>query len=116
MVGSKIIVLGTAQDAGIPQLACFCGNCQRARREAGFQRGGASLALVDGSGDGFYLIDAGLDIRKQIDFILENHISGSIESLKGVFITHAHIGHIWGLCLLGPDWRVRSCCRVGAAE
>ena len=31
-------VLGTAQDAGIPHIGCYCPNCQRARKEPALAR------------------------------------------------------------------------------
>ena len=41
------VVLGTAQDAGLPQIGCELDNCERARSEPGFGRLVTSLLLAD---------------------------------------------------------------------
>ena len=42
-----VLVLGTAQDGGIPQLACPCGHCRAARTDSKRARHVASLLIVD---------------------------------------------------------------------
>ena len=60
-----LIVLGTAQDGGVPQLGCWHRYCARARRDPSFARTVACLGLVDESAQRTYLIDATPDIRAQ---------------------------------------------------
>lgn len=96
----RLIVLGSAQDAGVPQLGCNCERCGRARRDPRFVRNVASLGIVDSVAARLFLIDATPDIRSQLDFLSLN--SGQPRSagrnmIDGVILTHAHIGHYTGL-------------------
>jgi pyrroloquinoline quinone biosynthesis protein B len=99
----KIVILGSGQDAGIPQVGCSCSNCEAARKYPSRSRTGPSIALVSHDGSGFYLIDASTNFTKQVDYLLGNHIKGGFEALKGIFITHVHLGHIMGLGMLGRE-------------
>ena len=85
-------VLGTAQDAGKPQL-----NCQRpccADWLAGGRRARvASLGLV--ADQSWVLVDAGPDVVEQI------HLMGSMPA--AVLLTHAHMGHYTGLAHFGRE-------------
>ena len=67
---SYALVLGIAQDAGMPQVGCYADRCERARaRER--PRYAASLALVEPDADRYYLVDATPDITRQLDLIEE---------------------------------------------
>lgn len=89
---SWVHVLGTAQDAGKPQL-----NCQRPCcadwLEGGRRARVASLGL-DGD-EGWVLVDAGPDVVEQI------HLMGSMPA--AVLLTHAHMGHYTGLAHFGRE-------------
>ena len=63
----KIIVLGTAQDAGVPQVGCTQPLCERARREPSFARWVACLAAIDTVANQCFLIDATPDAREAND-------------------------------------------------
>ena len=95
--------MGTGQDAGIPQMGCSCKNCEAARWDPSRRRAGASLALVDTAGEKFYLVDASLHMSGQVDRLLHTHVIAGLGALQGIFITHAHMGHIIGLSLLGKE-------------
>ncbi len=104
--GIVIKILGTAQDGGLPQLGCSCDNCRRAREQSGFSRSIASLAIIDLDCESIYLIDATPDIRSQWESAARR--MGRIPSsgtawLKGVLLTHAHIGHYTGLMFFGYE-------------
>ena len=99
----KIVILGTGQDAGIPQVGCSCANCEAARKYPSRSRTGPSIALVSPDGSGFYLVDASTNFTKQVDYLLGNHVKGGFGALKGIFITHVHLGHIMGLGMLGRE-------------
>ena len=99
-------VLGTAQDGGIPHLGCRCPNCERARQDPREARLVASLAVVERVDRKLFLIDATPDIRLQLDSALR--IFGPApadlkETLAGVVLTHAHIGHYTGLMFFGYE-------------
>ena len=56
------LVLGVAQDGGVPQAGCHCCNCAAALADTGACRRVACLGLVSASGNS-YLIDATPDLR-----------------------------------------------------
>ena len=99
----KVIVLGTGQDAGIPQIGCRCKNCEAARKDPSRRRTGSSLALVDSTSSRVYLIDASIHLTDQVDRLMHTHVKAGLEVLEDIFITHAHMGHIHGLGLLGKE-------------
>ncbi len=105
--GPFLEILGVAQDAGVPQAACFSANCQAARRDPSLRRYATSLALVT-AGGGTYLFEATPDIRPQLDRVLElGRLRGRQDQgrkyLDGIFLTHAHMGHYTGLLHLGYE-------------
>ena len=60
-------VLGTAQDGGLPHVACSCKRCDAARSDPSRARAVAALAIVDPESGSRYLVDATPDIRPQLD-------------------------------------------------
>ena len=101
----RIIVLGTAQDGGMPQTGCDCSHCSAARRNPALARHVASLAIHNPQTNHVYLIDATLDLPAQIEAIhaFRPHPEGKVDRapVDGVLLTHAHIGHYLGLAHLG---------------
>ena len=95
----KLRVLGSAQDAGVPQLGCTCANCAAARADGKKRRLAPSVAVC-GSGS-CYFIDASLDLRQQYDEMMMVHGGGG--GLSGILLTHAHIGHCGGLVYFGRE-------------
>jgi pyrroloquinoline quinone biosynthesis protein B len=100
-----VVVLGTAQDGGLPHAACTCPRCEAARRDPGRRRLVASIAIVVPSAGKRYLVDATPDLREQLDRIpaVGSHPRGSVDRapVDGVLLTHAHIGHYLGLAFFG---------------
>jgi pyrroloquinoline quinone biosynthesis protein B len=96
----EAIVLGRAQDAGMPQAGCACPRCMAARLGSIPQEYAASLAVIDRSRNEAWLIDAGPDFREQM---FELEAARPMTRLAGIFITHAHIGHYAGLIHLGRE-------------
>lgn len=92
------ILLGTAQDAGVPQAGCYCPNCERARRDSAHRQYVACLGLVDRATRQSWLIDATPDFREQL-YLLHQYAPDC--PLAGIILTHAHIGHYTGLIHLG---------------
>ena len=102
------LVLGTAQDAGVPQVGCYTERCERGREAhlRGEGRYVASLALVEPERESFYLVDATPDITRQTDLIVEPSFRARAavrRPFDGIFLTHAHIGHYLGLAHLGNE-------------
>jgi pyrroloquinoline quinone biosynthesis protein B len=96
----EAILLGDAQDGGVPQAGCDCPNCIAARKDPGAYRWVACLALVDRAACQSWLIDATPDFREQLH---ELHEHAPDCSLAGIFLTHAHMGHYAGLIHLGRE-------------
>ncbi len=100
----KIKVLGSGQDAGIPQIGCHCDNCTRARKQSEYARLGASIAVL--TNDSCYIIDASPDFKEQIDLlgmdVKKEKRKGKIPT-SGILLTHAHFGHCSGLLQLGKE-------------
>jgi pyrroloquinoline quinone biosynthesis protein B len=90
-----VIVLGIAQDGGIPQAGCRKSCCTNGRHEDV-----ASLALVEPAAHRWWLFDATPDFREQLARMAAE---APACSLAGVFLTHAHIGHYTGLMQLGRE-------------
>ena len=100
------MVLGTAQDAGIPHIGCYCTNCRRARKDAAFGRLKPSLAVVDMKDRKIFIVDASPDIGRQFDMIHERMGFGPADGINaphGILLTHAHIGHYTGLMYYGYE-------------
>lgn len=97
-----ILVLGIAQDAGVPQAGCETPFCQKAWKDAKLQKQVSSIALVNPATKERWIFDATPDFPKQ--FRLLKEISGDYSNnLSGIFLTHAHIGHYTGLMYLGRE-------------
>ena len=99
-----VVVLGTAQDAGLPQAGCDRTCCRPAREDPLHRRRVASLALVDPGTGRRWIIDATPDFREQLHHLgTISAAAGPPPALSGIFLTHAHIGHYTGLIQLGRE-------------
>ncbi len=96
----EALLLGSAQDGGVPQAGCRCATCEGARRDPSGRRLVACLALIDRRAGASWLIDATPDFPRQLD-LLAARAPGC--PLAGIIITHAHIGHYTGLIHLGRE-------------
>jgi pyrroloquinoline quinone biosynthesis protein B len=101
----RVVVLGIAQDGGMPQAGCDCSHCSAARRNPALARHVASLAIHVPGTDHVYLVDATPDLPAQIEAIHGFHHfpAGKADRapVDGILLTHAHIGHYLGLAHLG---------------
>ncbi len=100
-----LVVLGTAQDGGLPHAACTCPRCEAARSDPRRRRRVASLAIVLPASGRRYLVDATPDLREQLDLLpaVGAHPRGGVDRapVDGIFVTHVHMGHILGLAFFG---------------
>lgn len=104
--GVVVMVLGTAQDGGIPHIGCRCVNCARAEKDPRFVRRIASLAILDFEEEKVFLVDATPDIRSQTVAVMDRirfAPFGKTFVPHGVLLTHAHIGHYTGLMFYGYE-------------
>jgi pyrroloquinoline quinone biosynthesis protein B len=117
------VILGTMQDAGLPHAGCTCARCTAAFDDPARGQYAACLAIVDKRrntglhGDGteghreaakVYLIDATPDIKFQLNLLagaLGPHPqrANRLRQPDGIFLTHAHMGHIGGLPQLSKE-------------
>lgn len=97
----EIVLLGVAQDAGVPQAGCACANCLAAHHNPTLRQYAVALGIIDLTTQQHWMIDATPDIRFQL------HPLGS--PLSGIFLSHAHLGHYTGLLHLGYEgWHTRD--------
>jgi pyrroloquinoline quinone biosynthesis protein B len=98
----SIIVLGTTQDAGSPQIGCTKDCCKNLFDQPDQSRQVVSLGLYDSTKKISYLFEATPDISKQLRMLKE--YSKTVTDIpNGIFLTHAHIGHYTGLMFLGKE-------------
>lgn len=98
--GVKLVVLGTAQDAGSPQIACKK-NCCIDLWKTGETEAVVSLGLIDTKHQKHYLFEASPNITQQLQTL--NSVAGNASDFGGIFLTHAHMGHYSGLLFLGKE-------------
>ncbi len=91
----QAVILGIAQDGGVPHLGCRQPLCVRARRDPAAARRVASLGLVDRAAGRRFVVDATPDFAAQVEAL------GGIPD--AILLTHAHIGHYLGLAQLGRE-------------
>ena len=100
------LVLGTAQDAGLPQLGCRALCCEAARADASLRRLVSSVLIVDPRTNQRWLLDASPDLGEQVELAREHAAPtapGRPALFAGIFLTHAHLGHYTGLAELGRE-------------
>lgn len=95
LLSPYIVVLGIAQDGGLPHIGCQRDECVQARKNPALRQNVSSLAIVDPATNEKWILDATPDFSDQLE-----RVPGK---LAGVFLTHAHIGHYTGLMYLGRE-------------
>ncbi len=100
---TSLVVLGTIQDAGSPQITCKESCCKNLFESPDPSRKVVSLGLIDVSTNKTYLIEATPDMGSQIKKLTQLEQNSEIEMVDGIFLTHAHIGHYTGLMYLGKE-------------
>lgn len=98
---AELVLLGTAQDGGLPHAGCLCRNCSRARRDASFRRTPASAGVA--SGDDTLLVDATSAFEEQWHALWQRTTASATHAAERygapgtVLLTHAHTGHYVGM-------------------
>jgi len=108
-----VLVLGTAQDAGVPQIGCDSPFCRRAWSNVKLREMVSSIALIDPDTGERWIFDATPDLPEQFELIKRTTGDRS-NRIEGIFLTHAHIGHYTGLMYLGRESMNTSGVRVYA--
>ncbi len=99
-MSKEVVLLGTAQDGGMPHAGCGCDNCRRARAAPELRARVVSLGVIDRSSARCWLVDATPDFPEQLAALEDTAPSCR---LAGILLTHAHIGHYTGLVHLGRE-------------
>ena len=107
-VGPYVVVLGTAQDGGLPQMGCQEELCIEARADPDRRRLVTSLLLADPRSGKRWLFDASPDLREQVERArphpaARREVGERPALFDGVFLTHAHVGHYAGLMQFGRE-------------
>ena len=101
------VVLGTAQDGGLPQIGGTAREDEAARRDPARRRLVASLLIVDPASGERFLIDATPDLPAQTeiaDRIAPRPKAAARPPLfDAIALTHAHVGHYAGLAHFGRE-------------
>lgn len=103
MKGFELVVLGTIQDAGSPQIACNKGCCKGLFKSPENTRKVSSLGIIDYDNQKTYLFDATPDMPSQIELLTKSLENKEKFVPDGVFLTHAHMGHYTGLIHFGRE-------------
>ena len=106
--GPYVLVLGTAQDGGLPHVGCAGAECAAARRDPSRARLVSSLLLCDPRDGRRWLFDCTPDVGAQLARAAGHPptrpAGGPRPPLfEGLFLTHAHMGHYSGLLQLGRE-------------
>jgi len=110
------VILGTAQDGGVPHVGCACARCAAAEENPSLRRRVACLGLVTESGTA--LVDAGPDFPVQARALARTAGRPADVPPVAILLTHLHAGHVLGLPLLGregwastrtPLWATETC-------
>ncbi len=99
------MILGSAQDGGLPQFGSRSGLDVAARAGTIRRRFSSAVAIVGDDGRAL-LVDAGLDIRAHEEILLTHPAMQSRAApapVDGVVLTHAHVGHYAGLLHFGRE-------------
>jgi pyrroloquinoline quinone biosynthesis protein B len=101
--GPQLVVLGIAQDGGLPHVGCDAPCCADARRR-GRRLHPASLGIWDPRDRSLLLIEATPAIEAQLAR-LHRHagVQRGRQPVDAVLISHAHIGHYLGLAQFGRE-------------
>ncbi len=89
--GWELIVLGIAQDGGLPHAGCNCSTCQEVQELV------ACVGLRHVQAGLSFLFDATPDLPAQLRMLTGGGPP------DGIFLTHAHIGHYPGLIYFGQE-------------
>ena len=94
-----VVILGVAQDGGAPHAACEKSCCIQKWNDPTLHNKVSSIGIVDPISNEVWMIDATPDFAEQLHLLTNNNS----RDLKGIFLTHAHIGHYTGLMHLGRE-------------
>jgi pyrroloquinoline quinone biosynthesis protein B len=95
--GWQLVVLGIAQDGGMPHPGCSKPPCSDVYAEKRHAEKVSCVGLINRDTGAAYMIDATPDFPAQL------HALTGGKPPDAIFLTHAHIGHYTGLMYLGKE-------------
>jgi pyrroloquinoline quinone biosynthesis protein B len=98
-----VTVLGVTQDGGSPHIGCERECCRGLWDGPDERRRVVCLGLVDPDSGERWLVEATPDMPSQLHALLGLPAGSKPPTFKGVFVTHAHIGHYPGLMYFGRE-------------
>ena len=102
MEGVVLEILGTAQDAGSPQMNCMKSCCRSLWGHPERYTPVVSLGVTDIRHHKQFLFEATPNVRDQWHQLSQS-LSPRLTQPSGVFLTHAHMGHYAGLLHFGRE-------------
>jgi pyrroloquinoline quinone biosynthesis protein B len=100
-----VSVLGITQDGGSPHIGCEKECCRPLWGKPEAWRRVVCLGIVDPQTGDRWLVEATPDLAAQLHTLRGLPGGHNEPSFKGVFLTHAHIGHYPGLMYFGREAR-----------
>lgn len=100
---TSLVILGTIQDAGQPQIGCKKKCCKDLFLHPDHNNKVISLGLIDPQNKKKYIFEATPDFTVQTNMLKSYAPFSEKETPDGIFLTHAHIGHYVGLMYLGKE-------------
>ncbi len=97
-----MVVLGIVQDAGYPHPYCAKACCEAVTTGKEQRKNVTCLGIVDRETQEVFMLEATPDFTQQ-EPILRGYLNDKMKPIKGIFLTHAHIGHYTGLMYLGRE-------------
>ena len=98
----RAVLVGTAQDGGVPQAGCGCERCVAALSDPSKALHPA-CCLVIGSDGSIHLIEATRALPQQLGIAARSLGIGNTIVPDTVSLTHAHLGHVDGLGQFGKE-------------
>jgi pyrroloquinoline quinone biosynthesis protein B len=100
----ELVVLGIAQDGGVPHVGCEK-DCCREARDSGRTLYPACLGIHDRDTGGLVLVEATPAVGPQLSLLDDRTgVTGrGRRPVDAVLLTHAHIGHYLGLAQFGKE-------------
>lgn len=103
----QVVLLGVAQDGGVPQSGCSCTRCMAVHNGEMSELYPVSLGITDKDG-AFHLVEASRTLSRQL-FVWAKALQKNdgcikvVNQIKSVSLTHLHLGHIDGLGIFGRE-------------
>ena len=102
----RAMILGIAQDGGVPHPGCNCNTC-KFYWDNEIVLSPTSLAIIDEKQ--FHLIDVTRNLDRQLRKVGDRNVTD-------IWLTHGHIGHVDGIGLFGKEVMNKKNVRLHASK